>query len=201
MLSHWPLIPPLPANPTPVDTAAFTLATNDLATVQADQAALLTAAVNVGTAIKAALTTTNVTNAQATLTAAITTAKPLIQADLTAILDVYKADEPAVDAAQHQLSVDIRDKAAASVIATDKANLLTAQTTLSNALSAPEAQLTTDKAPVQAAEQAVQTAINTDPGVVAAKATFATDQTALGTAQTQFQTDLAAYIADLKAGI
>jgi hypothetical protein len=47
----------------------------------------------------------------------------------------------------------------------------------------------------------VQAAINADPGVVAAKAMLATDQAALTAAQSQFQTDLATYIADLKAGI
>ncbi len=40
-----------------------------------------------------------------------------------------------------------------------------------------------------------------DRGVVAAKAALATDQAALAAAQTQFQTALATYIADLKAGI
>ena len=47
----------------------------------------------------------------------------------------------------------------------------------------------------------MQAAINTDPGVIAAKAMLASDQTALAAADTQFETDLAAYIADLKAGI
>src|SRR5262249_53698279 len=78
-------IPPLPPNPTPVDQAAFALATADLATVQADQTTVHNDSEAVETALHAALTTAPVMTAQANLTAAIATAKPLIQADFAAI--------------------------------------------------------------------------------------------------------------------
>src|ERR1700688_3818152 len=71
-------IPPLPANPTPVDTAAFGLVTTHWATVQADKTAVHNDFQSVETAIKAAVTTAPVTAAEAALTAAIATAKPLI---------------------------------------------------------------------------------------------------------------------------
>ena len=55
MLSHSSVIPPLPKKPTTVDTAAFTLATNDLAVVQTDTATLQAADASLDAAMKTAL--------------------------------------------------------------------------------------------------------------------------------------------------
>ena len=198
---HGPFIPPLPGSATALDKANYAAVQADLTAVQTDQGKVESDFGALQTAYKNALTTTPVKNAQAALQSAQATAKPLIQADLSAIQAVYAKDEPAVDAAQHQLWVDIRSGAVSSVIAADQAALKAAQTTLSNELAAPQAQLQKDEAPVKTAEQALKTAINDDPGVVAAKKTLSTDQSALSTADTQFQKDLATYVSDLKAGI
>ncbi len=49
--------------------------------------------------------------------------------------------------------------------------------------------MTTDEAPVQTAETALQAAIAADPGVAAAQTPLTNDQAALAAAKTQLQTD------------
>lgn len=172
----------------------------DRAAIHADKIAIHDAREAVEAAVEAARTTAPVTAAKATLATTIATQTPLIQADLAAIRAVNRKDEPAVDAAEHQLRVDTRNGAAASVIAADQAALTAAQNTLATDLAGPKAQLATDKAPIDAAEAAVQAAINADPGVVAAKAALAAAQAKLTADKAQLAADKAP-VAAAKAAV
>jgi hypothetical protein len=196
-------LPPLPKNAGPAATADYAALQKDVAALQADGSKLATDQKTLQAAIAALLQnpSTALTDARNTLKADQQAAATAFKTDQAAIFAVYKADGPAILTDLQNIAKD-RLTGNTTQLQTDEAQLKADQTTLQNDLVAPENQLKTDQQQytilLKADEQAIQTAIDTDPTVAPALAAVQADQAQLKTDATQFQTDLKQYLIDLK---